>query len=297
MPLSPASTHVKQTFISTGLPQIDKILGGGFPVRKLSEVSGKWSSGKTTLALQTIAQAQREGITCIFYDVERTFSSDYAASLGVDIDTLMLLTADTAEEGLDEVIDTIRNEDKTFIVIDAIGALGTKEEAEKSVGEVTVASRARLVSRLLRKIIPLLAKKDNAVLVLNHEYTEIGGIGVPEVKTSGGKSLEYYRSVWLRLKRTGMNVKVGDRIIGYKAEAEMKKNKVAPTEKMKAGIEMEYGKGFLASANIFEEALEKGLITRTGNTHWYGELKIGSVSRAKEWTKENMDTLKEALNA
>lgn len=287
MPIIPSNEVRVREFISTGIPALDKVLGGGIGFCAITEISGKWSSGKSTLAFQTLSQAQKLGAKCLLYDVERSYDPAYAEALGVDTEKLLLLKADTAEEGLDEVIEWVKTNDRTMIVIDAIGALNTKDEMEKSIGEVTIAGRARLVARLMRKIVPQIDIHDCAFLVLNHEFEAIGGIGVPEVKTSGGKSLEYYRSVWLRLKRTGTNVRVGERTVGYKAEAEVRKNKLAPTERMKAPLEMSYGHGFIAEANLFDEALEAGVIVKKANTYFYGETKLGSISLAKEWLKNN----------
>lgn len=297
MDIPRASSLAKVESISTGLPQLDRAIGiGGIPKGRITEISGKWSAGKTTLALQTIAQAQQRGIECYWQDTEFSWDNGYAESLGVNTDELYLIQTGTAEEGLDLLLEVAKEKKNTLMVIDSVGGLHPADEAGKSSGERTIGAQAGLIARFCRKIVPNLALRNHALVVLNHEYLEIGALR-PTVKTSGGEKLSYHKSLWIRLNRTGINVKVGEKIVGYKATAEIRKNKVASTERQSCTLEMSYGKGFLASANLFDEALEKGLITRTGNTHWYGEVKIGSVSRAKEWTKNNMENLKEALNA
>lgn len=282
MNLPRASSTKKIESIPTGLPQVDRAIGiGGIPIGRVSEISGKWSAGKTTLALQTVVEAQKKGMECVWLDTEFSWDNGYAEALGVDTDLLYLLQSPTAEEGLDSLLEIAREEKNFLLVIDSVGGLHPKDEAEKSSGERTIGAQAGLIARFLRKIVPNLALRNHALVVLNHEYLEIGALR-PTVKTSGGEKLSYHKSLWIRLNRTGMNVKVGEKIVGYKAEAEIRKNKVAATERTKVDLEMEYGRGFLASANLFEEALEKGVITRTGNTHWMGDLKLGSVAKVKE---------------
>lgn len=290
-----ASSLSKVESISTGLPQLDRAIGiGGVPVGRITEISGKWSAGKSTLALQTIAQAQKRGIECYWFDTEFSWDNGYAEELGVDTSLLYLIQTPTAEEGLDMLLEIAKAEKNTLMVIDSVGGLHPADEASKSSGERTIGAQAGLIARFCRKIVPNLALRNHALIVLNHEYLEIGALR-PTVKTSGGEKLSYHKSLWIRLNRTGMNVKVGEKIVGYKAEAEIRKNKVASTERSKCDLEMEFGKGFLASANLFDEAIEKGVITRTGNTHFYGEEKIGSVSRAKDWVKEHMEEIQHAL--
>lgn len=288
MNLPKASAISKVRAISTGLPQLDRVTGiSGIPIGRVTEISGKWSAGKTTLALQTIAQAQKMGMECVFYDAEFTWDNAHAEALGVDTETLSLIQTKTSEEALDMLLDVAREEKNTLMVLDAVGAIHTRDEAEKGAGDRTIGSQAGLMARFLRKIVPNLALNNHALIVLNHEYMEIGALR-PTVKTSGGEKLSYHKALWIRLNRTGMNVKVGDKIVGYKAEAEIRKNKVASTERQKCDLEMEYGRGFLASANLFEEALEKGVITRTGNTHFFGDLKLGSIAKVKEALKDDI---------
>jgi recombination protein RecA len=298
--LKRASSVAKVGSISTGLPQLDRAIGiGGVPIGRITEISGKWSAGKSTLAYQIVAEAQKQGMETYWYDTEFSHDNPYAESLGVDTDQMYLIQTPTAEDGLDTILEVLHGDKENKIspaknclfVLDSVGGLHPKEEAEKTSGERTIGAQASLIARFCRKAVPLLALNNNTLIVLNHEYLEIGALR-PTVMTSGGAKLSYHKSLWIRLNRTGMNVKVGEKIVGYKAEAEIRKNKVASTERTKVDLEMEYGKGWLASANLFEEALEKGVITRTGNTHWMGDLKLGSVAKVKEALKEESFAVK-----
>lgn len=289
-----ASSTKKIESISTGLPQLDSAIGiGGVPKGRITEISGKWSAGKSTLAYQIVTQAQKQGMETYWYDSEFSHENEYAESLGVDTNLMYLIQEPTAEEGLDIILEVLRGNKEQKIspaknclfVIDSVGGLHPKEESEKTSGERTIGAQASLIARFCRKAVPYLALNNNALVVLNHEYLEIGALR-PTVMTAGGAKLSYHKSLWIRLNRTGMNVKIGEKIVGYKAEAEIRKNKLADTEKVKVDLELEYGKGWLASANLFEEALEKGVITRTRNTHWFGDLKLGSVAKVKEALKE-----------
>lgn len=290
-----ASSISKVGSISTGLPQLDRATGiGGVPVGRITEISGKWGAGKSTLALQTIVEAQKKGMECVYLDSEFRFQVEYAEALGVDTNLLYLLQSPTAEEGLDSLLEIAKEEKGWLMIIDSVGGLHPKDEAEKSSGERTIGAQAGLIARFCRKIVPHLALKNHALIVLNHEYLEIGSLR-PTIMTSGGAKLSYHKSLWIRLNRTGMNVKIGDKIVGYKADAEIRKNSLSSTERQKAELEMSYGEGFLASANLFEEALEKGVITRVKNSHYCGGEKIGSISQAKEWVKENMEKVQNAI--
>lgn len=286
MDIPRASSLAKFEAISTGIPDLDRKTGvGGIPLGKLTEISGKWSAGKTTLAFQTIVQAQKKGMECVFLDAEFTFDENYAREIGVDTDLLYLIQKPTAEQGLDVLLDVASKEKNVLMVIDSIGGLHPADEASKSSGERTIGAQAGLIARFCRKIIPNLALNNHALIVLNHEYMEIGALR-PTVKTSGGEKLSYHKSLWIRLSRTGVNMSIGERIVGYKAEAEIRKNKVASTERQKCTLEMEYGKGFLASANLFDSAKEAGVLREVGRTWYFGEEKLGSVSKVREALKD-----------
>lgn len=281
-----ASSVAKVEAISTGLPQLDRAIGiGGIPVGRITEISGKWSAGKSTLALQIVKEAQSKGMECVWMDTEFTFDADYTAALGVDTDKLYLLQMPTAEEGLDALLDAARTEKNMLFVVDSVGGLHPADEASKSSGERTIGAQAGLIARFCRKVVPNLAMNNHALIVLNHEYMEIGALR-PTVKTSGGEKLSYHKALWIRLNRTGMNVKVGEKIVGYKAEAEIRKNKVASTERQKCDLEMEYGRGFLASANLFDDAVAAGVFEKRGNLWYMKDEKLGFEKKVKDMLKE-----------
>ncbi len=294
-----ASSIAQIKVIYTGLPQINKILGiGGVPFGRITEVSGRWSTGKTTFALQLVESAQQQGIECIWCDAEWSWDDSYARQLGVDTSKLGLLQTRIAEDSLDELLAYVEKGKDTLIVIDAVGALHPRDEAEKDAGSRTIGSQSALMARFCRKIVPMLSLNNNALVVLNHEYTPIeSNGGRPTIKTSGGAKLEYHKSIWLRLSRNGNNIKVGDNFVGFEVKAEVRKNKLA-AEKKECVLDFRYGKGFDAVRDLKEEALEKGLIRREGNTFYSPEnIKIGTKAKFDEWFAEHSHEIQAALQA
>ncbi len=286
MAIPRASESSKTTSISTGLPQVDKILGiGGVPFKRITEVSGQWSVGKTTFALQLVASAQKQGIECIWVDCEWSWDDNYARALGVDTDKLGLLQTRVAEDSLDELLEYVEKGKDTLMVIDAVGALHPRDEAEKDSGSRTIGAQSALIARFCRKIVPMLWLNNNALVVLNHEYTPIEASmpgRAPQIKTSGGKKLEYHKSIWLRLSRAGTNIKSGEKFVGFDVKVQVKKNKLANTEKQECELEMRYGIGFSATSDLLNSALDKGIITRTGNTFYMHGEKLGMKSALAE---------------
>lgn len=297
MSIPRASSIAQVSVIPTGLPQIDKILGvGGIPFGRITEVSGRWSVGKTSFVLQVIASAQKQGINCIFVDAEWAWDDNYARSLGVDTSKLGLLQTRVAEDSLDELLAYVEKGKDTLIVIDAVGALHPRDEAEKDSGSRTIGSQSALMARFCRKIVPMLSLNNNALVVLNHEYTPIeANGGRPTVKTSGGAKLEYHKSIWLRLKRNGSLLKIGEKFVGFKVDAEVKKNKLAPTERAECTMDFFYGEGFSATSDLLQDALDKGVITKEGNTYFAFSEKIGMIGKVREWMKDHAEEIQSAL--
>lgn len=288
-----ASSAESYEVISTGLPQLDRALGiGGVPTKKITEISGQWSVGKTTLALGLVASAQKEGRECIWVDCEWAWDSEYAKQIGVDTDKLGLLQTRAAEDSLDELLAYVEKGKNTLIVIDAVGALHPREEAEKDSGSRTIGAQSSLVARFCRKIVPMLSLNNNALVVLNHEYTPIeANGGRPQIKTSGGKKLEYHKSIWIRLKKSGIHLKDGERFAGFKVEAEIMKNKCAPTQKQSCDLELIYGKGFNPASDLLQDALDNGTIEKKGNSYFIGETKIAvGLPKLREWASKNLTT-------
>lgn len=288
MKIPRASESTDYGVISTGLPQLDRITGiGGIPFKRITEISGTWSVGKTSLALSMVAQGQREGRECIWVDAEWSWDSMYAEALGVDIKKLGLIQTRHAEDALDQLLEYVEEGKNTLIVIDAVGALHPKDEAEKYSGERTIGAQSSLVARFCRKIVPMLSLNNNALVVLNHEYTPIMATGGrPQLKTSGGAKLEYHKSLWIRLSKNGMALKVGDEFVGFKVIAEIRKNKMASTQKQECELEMFYGKGFNPTSDLLADALEKEIIVKVGNTHYLKDEKLGGISKVRELMKD-----------
>lgn len=263
--------------IDTGFPQLNDLIGiGGIPTKRITEISGSWSIGKTTLALMLVAQAQKQGFKTLWNDHEFTWTNDYPEKLGVDVSKLEFVQAPYAEEALDEVLEYAAKHKNALIVIDAIGSIHPRDEAEKDTQGRTIGGQAALVARFCRKITPYLSLNNIALVVLNHEYIPIMATGGrPTVMTSGGAKLAYSKALWLRMTRTNKVIKKGDQQVGLVVEVEARKNKLAPTQKQTCELQMIFGSGFSAEADKLARMVESGEIRKVGNTFWHGEVKIG----------------------
>lgn len=270
--------------ITTGLPNLDKILGvGGVPLRKITEISGAFSVGKSTLALSIIAQAQDMGLKTLWVDTEFSYDEKYAEVLGVNNDELDLLQERFAEANLDKTEEWIDEHKKALVVLDSIGGLLPRAEAEKGAEEKVIGGQAKLIATFCRKIVPLLAINNVALVVLNHEFTDLMS---GKLMTSGGAKLGYHKSIWLRLKKANKRVMQGENQIGDIIEAEIRKNKVAPTLKQSCTLTMLYGKGFSAEADLLQELMDKGEVTKVGNSYFRGEKRLGvGLNKAREALK------------
>lgn len=233
--------------IVTPFKEVNTALGGGLPLGKVSEIAGSWSVGKSTIAYQIIASAQKQNIPCLLLDAERAYSKEYGASLGIDNSQLDIFRAQTAEEYLDHCIEWIgvKKNRGGLVVIDAIGALLPREEAEKSAEGRSIGLQARLLGSFGRKIVPLLDDNGIAMLALNHTFIPLGQMGVA---SSGGKKWEYIRSVWLILSGAyGQPVKKD--VTGLKTlipfQMEVKKNKIVSNQGVKIRLDLAQGFGFI----------------------------------------------------
>lgn len=234
----------KFDWIITPFPLLNNILGGGIPTKKITEVSGQWSVGKSTLALQIIVAAQKENRKCLWCDSEFSFSVKYATELGVNCLSLELEQKQFAEETLDALEAWATKHKNGVIVLDSIGSLLPREEAEKGSEGRSIGLQARLIGSFTRRIVPIIALNNHALILLNHSFTDLG---TGRLKTSGGAKLEYAKSIWITLKRSfGKQAKRsgdGKKTVLY-LEAECRKNKLAATEGMKAELEFFSGNGF-----------------------------------------------------
>ncbi len=264
------SPYKKIDWISTGYGNLNTSLGGGVPTRKITEISGQNGVGKSTLALSIIAEAQKEKRDCLWADIEFSFDEQYAEVLGVSPRNLDLIQEEYAEDALDAIEEWARKHKNGVIVVDAIGALLPKQEAEKTADGKTIGAQAKLVSVFCRKMVPILAINNNALIVLNHQLIDIM---TGKIKTAGGAKLEYHKSIWLMMRKANKRVMNGEQQVGAIIEAEIRKNKCAATMYQKTELTMLTGQGFLKGADLMEEAKEK-LFTKKGQMWYWGDEKV-----------------------
>src|SRR3990167_1694959 len=243
---------LKVDVVATPFPLLNSAIGGGLPSKKIVEISGQASVGKSTLALQLVAEYQRQGKATLWCDSELSFTAGYAKIMGVDCKELDLLVQDTYAEALLDGLEAWATKHKNgLIVLDSIGNLLAREEAEGGAEKRSIGLQARMIGSFTRRITPILANKNHTLIVINHTFTDLN---TGRLKTSGGAKLEYSKSLWLTLKRS--YGKVPKRSAnGLKTvifiEIEVRKNKVAATEGMKCEIELEQGKGFATEPIVF----------------------------------------------
>lgn len=277
--------------ISTGMPVLDRATGiNGIPTRRITEIYGLKSVGKSTLALTLVAHAQKDGRKCLWLDQEFTFDFEgYAQKLGVNLDKLMFVQEQIAETALDDALDFAAKEKDCLIVIDSIGALHPRVEAEKNSDGKIIGGQAKLVSTFCRRIIPLLMMQNSALLVINHSFNDIMNHGVE--KTSGGQKLDYHKALSIKLKQAfGKQVtRASDGAkVGVVIEAEIMKNKMAGTVGTKVDLMMVPGSGFSVEHDKLQDLLESGEVVKKGQTYWMGDVKMGiGAKKAREYLKAN----------
>lgn len=277
------SLYSQIDWLPTGFSALDKILGGGIPSRKITEISGVFSVGKSTLALTIIGKAQKEKKPTLWADTEFSYTPEYAETLGVNSNLLDLIQARYAEETLDEIEAWAENNTGGLIVLDSIGGLLPRQEAEKSAEGKTIGGQAKLIATFCRKLVPILAINNHALIVLNHQFTDLMS---GKLKTSGGAKLEYAKSIWLMLRKANKRVMQGESQVGDIIEAEIRKNKLAPTLKQNTQLTMLYGSGFSLEADLLDELLASGEVTKKGNSYFRGETKLGvGLAKAREALK------------
>jgi recombination protein RecA len=278
-----ANPYRKIDWIPTGLSSLDRVLGGGIPQRRITEISGTWSVGKSTLAQQIIAEAQKLGKDTLWCDSEFQFTNDYATALGVDCDKLDLLIEKVAEDTLDYIEEWADSHKNALIVLDSIGHLLPRAEFEKSADGKVIGGQAKLIATFCRKIVPILAINNNALIVLNHNFTDIMS---GKIMTSGGAKLAYSKSIWLMLRPMNKRVMKGDQQVGAVIEAEVRKTRLGATQKMKCELTLLYGSGFSAEADLLQDLLDKGEVTKKGNTYFRNGEKLGiGLAKAREALK------------
>lgn len=250
--------------ISTGSINIDLALGvGGVPRGRIIEIYGAESSGKTTIALQIIAQAQKNGGLAAFIDAEHALDPVYAKALGVDVEELLISQPDTGEQALDIADALVRSGALDVVVVDSVAALVPKAEIEGEIGDQQMGLQARLMSRALRKLTGTISKTDTAMVFINQIREKIGGFSfVPGVQTttSGGRALKFFSTVRMEIKK-GLAIKQSDEVVGNEVIVKITKNKVAPPHK-EAKVAIMYGLGISHVTEVFDMAIEKGICNK-----------------------------------
>ncbi len=273
--------------ISTGSLGLDIALGvGGLPRGRIVEIYGPESSGKTTLTLQVIAEAQKLGGTCAFVDAEHALDPIYARKLGVNVDDLLVSQPDTGEQALEIADMLVRSSAVDVVVVDSVAALTPKAEIEGEMGDSHVGLQARLMSQALRKLTANIKRSNTLVIFINQIRMKIGVMfGNPET-TTGGNALKFYASVRLDIRRTGA-IKKGDEVIGNDTRVKVVKNKVAPPFKQ-VQFEILYGEGISRQGEIIELGVQQGIIDKSGAWYSYKGDRIGQgKENVRNFLKEN----------
>lgn len=281
--------------ISSGSILLDEALGiGGFPRGRIVEIFGPESSGKTTLALHAIAEAQKENGLCAFIDAEHALDPIYAKALGVDIENLVISQPDTGEQALEITEALVRSGAIDLIVIDSVAALVPKVEIEGEMGQSHVGLQARLMSQALRKLAGAVNKTNTIIIFINQLREKVGVMfGNPET-TPGGRALKFYSSVRIDIRR-GQAIKKSDEVLGNNTRVKVVKNKVAPPFKQ-VEFDIMYGKGIDKTGEIIDVGVEKAIIKKAGSWYSYGDIKLGQGrENTKEYLEKNTKVYEEIL--
>ena len=279
--------------ISTGSLGLDVALGiGGLPRGRVVEIYGPESSGKTTLTLQVIAEAQKMGGTCAFVDAEHALDPVYAGKLGVNVDDLLVSQPDTGEQALEITDMLVRSSAVDVVVVDSVAALTPKAEIEGDMGDTHVGLQARLMSQALRKLTGNIKRSNTLVIFINQIRMKIGVMfGNPET-TTGGNALKFYSSVRLDIRRTGA-IKKGDEVIGNETKVKVVKNKVAPPFKV-AEFDILYGEGISHEGEIIDMGVKEGLVEKSGAWYSYNGERIGQgKDNVRNFLKEHPEMAQE----
>ena len=300
MRLGEAKANMNIAVIPTGILPLDIALGvGGLPRGRITELYGPESSGKTTVALHMIAEAQKQGGVAAFIDAEHALDPIYAAKLGVNIDDLLISQPDTGEQALDIVDALVRSSAIDIIVVDSVAALVPKAEIEGEMGESHVGLHARLMSQAMRKLTGIIGKTRTVAIFINQIREKVGVMfGNPEV-TTGGRALKFYSSVRIDVRKKDV-LKQGDKLIGNHTRVKIVKNKVAPPFRV-AEFDIMYGEGVSRVSSLLDMAVEMDIVNKSGAWFSYGAVRLGQgKENAKQTINETpgmADELEEKIRA
>jgi len=285
-------TSMAVDVFSTGAISVDAALGvGGIPRGRITEIYGPESSGKTTLSLHVIAEAQKMGGVAAFIDAEHALDAAYAKRLGVDTDNLLISQPDNGEQALEITERLVRSNAVDIIVIDSVAALVPRSEIDGEMGDATMGVQARLMSQAMRKLTGVVSKSKTCVIFINQIRDKIGVMfGNPET-TTGGRALKFYTSIRIDIRRTGQ-IKAGEAIVGNRTKIKVVKNKMAPPFK-ETEIDLMYGMGISREGDLIDLASNMNIIQKSGTWYAFEDEKIGQGrENAKQFLLENPDTLK-----
>jgi recombination protein RecA len=293
MRLGEASAHMAVDVIPTGSVTLDVALGvGGLPRGRVVEIFGQESSGKTTVALHVIAEAQRRGGVAAFIDAEHALDPSYARRLGVDLEQLLISQPDTGEQALEIAEALVRSGAVDVVVVDSVAALVPRAEIEGEMGDAHVGLQARLMSQALRKLTGAISKSRAICIFINQIREKVGVMfGNPET-TPGGRALKFYASVRLEVRRAE-SLKQGNEVVGSRTRVKVVKNKVAPPFKQ-AEFDILYGEGISREGSLLDLATDMDLVQKSGAWYAYGDLRLGQGrENARDYLKDNPDLAQE----